>query len=84
MNVVCEIRPYRVVADGAGLFAILEARCGHVYSLQSDGDHHRKEARDDAAGMVDVVGRHWTSRAAAMANFHDMLDREEHYRQVLR
>lgn len=44
---------YRLIADEAGHYAVVEARCGHVYSLHGN---HRRQALDNEAGMQLVIG----------------------------
>lgn len=62
---------YRLIGDGAGRFAVIEARAGFVYSLDP---HHAAEAEDGPAGMAKVVGpRGWKARDAAQRLFDHMV-----------
>lgn len=54
---------FRLISDGRGRFAVVEARAGHVYSVHG---HHRREAEDCERGMIEVVGEDgWFDEAAA-------------------
>lgn len=81
-HVVEETHPYRLVQNDEGRRAVVEARCGHVYCL--DCDHPRHVAPDTSEGMASVVGHHgWMDSAHASALFRQMVDREEHYSEML-
>jgi hypothetical protein len=71
---------YRLITDGNGRFAVVEARAGKVYSLHAQG---RREAQDTEGGMELVVGNDWQARDQARRRFHEMLRSEEHYSQVI-
>lgn len=79
--VVKEMRPYRLIRDDGDRYAVIEARCGHVYCL--DCDHPRHMAPDTPEGMVSVMGHTWMDQAHAAALFKRMVDGEEHYSQML-
>jgi len=56
--IVLEDEPYRLITDGDEHYAVIEARDGLVYSLDS---HDRHEAPDTSDGMAAVVGHGWPS-----------------------
>lgn len=76
-----EVRPYRLVRDDVGRYAVLEVRCDHVYSLEPD--HPRHAAWDTEEGIVQVVGHGWTDRVRATALFRQMVDGEDFYSRML-
>lgn len=81
-TIVQEVRPYRFIRDESGRYAVIEARCGHVYCL--DCDHPRHEAPDTPEGMAEVVGaKGWSDYAGAMTRFRLMVDTEERYGETL-
>ncbi len=54
---------FRLISDGGGRFAVVEARAGHVYSVHG---HDRRRAEDSERGMGEVVGDDgWFDEAAA-------------------
>lgn len=79
--VVEEARPYRLICDDGGRYAVIEARCGHVYCL--DCDHPRHRAPDTPEGMASVMGHVWMDQANATALYRRMVDGEEHYSEML-
>jgi hypothetical protein len=80
-EIVQETRPYRLIRDEDGRCAVIEARAGHVYSLEST--HPRREAVDTPQGMATVVGNGWQDDVRALALFQLMVDNEERYSQIL-
>lgn len=72
---------YRLISDGEGRYAVIEARAGHVYSLHG---RQRREAADSAEGMAAVVGTDgWRDKATAERRFLEMRRREEKYGRIL-
>ncbi len=72
---------YRLITDNAGHFAVVEARCGHVYSLHG---HRRREAVDCEDGMSCVVGGDgWRNEQAARVNFNQAVQGEKYYSQLI-
>ena len=53
IKIVTEKETYRVITDGRGRYAVIEARAGHVYSLDP---RHSVHAEDTPEGMAQVVG----------------------------
>jgi hypothetical protein len=82
MNIIIihEAENYRLIANGEGHYAVIEARGGRVYSLHS---HARSEAPDTPEGMAAVVGDGWRNRQEARERFLDMLRCEKRYSEVL-
>jgi hypothetical protein len=81
-RIVDEARPYRLIRGQDGRYAVVEARCGHVYSL--DCEHPRHVASDSGLGMASVVGCGWQDFDHANALFRHMAGMEERYSQILR
>ena len=75
-QIVEEVRPYRLIQDDHGRYAVLEVRCGHVYCL--DCDHPRHCAEDTPEGMAQIA-THWTDRDHAAQLFRELVEREEYY-----
>lgn len=72
---------YRLITDGHGRYAVVEARNGHVYSLHGC---HRREAPDGDEGMAKVVGQDgWFEECAARRCFDLAVKGEDHFRQML-
>lgn len=72
---------YRLITDESGHWAVVEARCGHVYSLHG---HHRREAPDCEEGMACVVGHDgWRDERAARCCFEQAVKGERDYRQII-
>lgn len=70
---------YRLISDGQGHYAVVEARCGHVYSLHGN---HRRMALDSDAGMALVVGRDgWFHEQEARECLEAAARGEDYYRQ---
>lgn len=80
ISIIREEEPYRLIGDGAGRFAVIEARAGRVYSLHSRARH---EADDNPEGMAVVVGDGWRDEAAARRRFEAMCRREDRFSQVI-
>jgi len=75
VKVLDEQESWRLITDGTGRFAVIEARAGFVYSLDP---HHAAEAKDGPAGMAAVVGpRGWKSRDDAQRLFDHMVRGEQ-------
>ena len=80
-HVIAERESYRVVGDGAGRFAVLEARAGKVYSCDP---HHSAEAPDTPEGMRTVISqRGWKAREEALRLFEHMVRGERHLAETL-
>lgn len=80
ISIIREYEPYRLISDGSGRFAVIEARAGRVYSLHGCDRH---EADDDDSGMVRVVGDGWRDEAAARRRFEAMCRGETNYGEVI-
>ncbi|WP_142848463.1 hypothetical protein [Telmatospirillum sp. J64-1] len=83
ITIIQEERPYRLISDGLNHFAVLEARCGHVYPVHCDRRHQRPGLLDTTEGMA-VAARHdWTDWNEAAHRFRFMTENEERYAQIL-
>lgn len=72
---------YRLISDGEGRYAVIEARAGQVYSLHG---RQRREAADSAEGMAAVVGTDgWRDKVTAERRFREMRRREEKYGRIV-
>lgn len=72
---------YRLITDCAGHYAVVEARCGHVYSLHGN---HRRGAPDGEEGMARVVGWDgWFPEDQARACFDGAAQGEDYWRQCI-
>jgi hypothetical protein len=80
IRVIQEDEPYRLITDGRGHYAVIEARDGYVYSIHP---HHRHEALDTPAGMVCVVGDQWCDRDEALKQYQLMVRRETRYAEII-
>ena len=81
IEVIAEKESYRIIGDGRGKFAVVEARAGKVYSLDPQ---HTFEAEDTPGGMAQVVGpRGWRSRDEAAQLFKHMVSGERHLAETL-
>jgi len=80
VTIVLEEEPYRLITDGDGHYAVIEARDGLVYSLHS---HDRHEAPDTAEGMVAVVGDGWCKPGMAMECYCYMTQSEACYSELI-
>ncbi len=80
IHIIEEEKPYRLISDGEGRYAVIEARAGHVYSLHC---RQRNGALDSPAGMAVVVGDGWGDETPARQLFRDMCGREEGYSQII-
>jgi hypothetical protein len=80
VTIVLEEEPYRLITDGDGRYAVIEARNGLVYSLHS---HDRREAFDTAEGMAAVVGDGWCKPGTAMECYCYMTQREACYSELI-
>lgn len=81
IEIVLESETYRLITDDGERFAVVEARAGHVYSLDPQHSH---EAPDGAEGMAQVVGpRGWRSRHEAQRIFDHMVRGEQHLAESL-
>ena len=78
--IVLEDEPYRLITDGDEHYAVIEARDGLVYSLDS---HDRHEAPDTAEGMAAVVGDGWCKPGTAMEYYCYMTQREACYSELI-
>lgn len=84
ISIVREERPYRLITDGDGHYTVVEARCGHVYSLHCHPDCHpsRQGADDTPEGMA-AVAEDWYDRDEAERRFQYMVGCEEYYSQII-
>lgn len=80
IKIVLEEEPYRLITDGEGHYAVIEARHGCVYSLHC---HERREAPDTPDGMAAAVGDGWRDRGRAIERFEYMTRRENRYAQTI-
>ncbi len=81
IQVIAEKESYRLIGNGRGRFAVIEARAGRVYSLDPQ---HSAEAEDSPAGIAAVIGpRGWRSRDDAARLFRAMVSGERHYAETL-
>lgn len=80
ITIVEEQTPYRLITDGQGRYAVIEARAGHVYSLHG---RHRHGAADGPEGMAAVVGDGWRDEEKARQRFAAMCRGEEGYSQII-
>jgi hypothetical protein len=78
--IVLEDEPYRLITDGDERYAVIEARDGLVFSLDS---HDRREAPDTSDGMAAVVGDGWREQSVALKRYQYMIEYEARYSQVL-
>lgn len=79
INIVEVKETYRLITDEDGHYAVVEARCGHVYSLHGN---HRRMALDSDAGMALVVGKDgWFQEPEARACLEAAARGEDYYRQ---
>ena len=81
VETVAEQEVYRLIGDGEGRYAVVEARAGKVYSLDPQHSH---EAEDTPEGMLRVVGpRGWRSREEADRLFGAMVGGERKLAETL-
>ena len=80
VTIMLDDEPYRLITDGDGHYAVIEARNGLVYSLHS---HDRHEAPDTAEGMAAVVGDGWCKPGTAMECYCYMTQREACYSELI-
>ncbi len=80
LKIVHEVEPYRMVTDGRGHFAVLEARNGRVYTLHC---HDRREAPDTPDGMEAAVAGCWCEHEEAARRLLFMARSEKHYSETI-
>lgn len=81
IHIVAENKPYRLVRDDDGRYAVVEARAGKVYSLHG---RDRRHADDTPEGIAAVVGEDgWRDEQRARERFEFMCRREERYGQII-
>ena len=81
IRTVLEHATCRLIRDGRGRYAVIEARAGHVYSLDAQ---HSVEAPDTPDGMVHVVGpRGWKSRDEAARLFRSIVKDGKHLAETI-
>jgi len=81
IRIVHEAEPYRMITDGLGRFAVIEARNGRVYAINCD--HGRCEAEDTPEGMREVARGAWCDHERAGRQFLHMARGEKHYAETL-
>lgn len=81
VKILKEDEPFRLVTDGHGQFAVLEARWGHVYPV------HRHDCRcgcdDTPDGMEQAACQEWARSAQALAEFDLARQTEQRYAEIL-
>ena len=76
-TILREEESYRLISDGSGRYAVIEARAGHVYSLHP---MHRAECPDCPEGMLQVAGPDgWSDEPTARGRFEQMVRGERRY-----
>ncbi|MGE5546331.1 MAG: hypothetical protein ACM33T_05510 [Solirubrobacterales bacterium] len=70
---------FRLVTDGRH-WAVVEARCGHVYSLHGQ---HRREAPDGEDGIAQVVGEDWLTETDARDCFANAVSGGNAYARII-
>lgn len=81
VQVVDKQETYRLISDGHGRYAVVEVRCGQVFSLDA---HHSRKAADCDDGMLAVVGRDgWFDEAAARRCFDEAVRNGRHLSRVI-
>ncbi len=80
VRIVHEVDQYRMVTDGGGRYAVLEARNGRVYTLHCRG---RREAPDTPEGMAMAVGACWCRHEEAASRLLFMARSEKRYGETL-
>ncbi|MGE5503571.1 MAG: hypothetical protein ACM31L_04025 [Actinomycetota bacterium] len=82
VRIIDSAETYRLVCDDTGCrWAVVEARCRHVYSLDP---HHSRSAPDCAEGIEQVIGPNgWRDESTARREFADAVDGERYYSQVI-
>lgn len=79
--IVDQQETFRLISDGEGRFAVVEARAGHVYSVHG---HERREAVDDPDGMARVVGDDgWFDEESARHRFDDAVEGGQRYARIV-
>lgn len=82
ITVVREEESFRLIRDAEGRHAVVEARGGRVYSLDS---RERADAEDTPEGMAGVVGAdRWEDEESAVARFESMVRNERRFADKLR
>lgn len=80
ITIVQEQPPYRLIGDGGGRYAVIEARGGRVYSLHP---RRRRGAEDTPEGMARVVREGWCGGSTARRRFRSMVRNEERYARII-
>ncbi len=81
VKVLKEDEPFRLVTDGQGHYAVLEARWGHVYPVHR---HDCCDGCDDTAeGMEQAASKEWSRAAQAMAEFDFARQSEQRFAEIL-
>ena len=81
IETVLEHATCRVIHDGRGRYAVIEARAGRVYSLDAQ---HSVEALDTPEGMAQVVGpQGWVSRDEAARVFRSIVKEGKHLAETI-
>ncbi len=81
LQVIDTQETYRLISDGQGRYAVVEARCGHVFSLDA---RHSRQAADCEDGMVAVIGEDgWFDEHAARRCFEEAVRGERRLGRVI-
>ncbi len=80
VRIVHEVEPYRMVTDGEGRYAVLEARNGRVYTLDC---HCRREAPDTPEGMEAAARGCWCGHGEAARRLLFMARSERRYGETI-
>lgn len=72
---------FRLIECSPHGYAVVEARGGHVYSMDRE---MRRESEDSEAGMADVVGDDgWCDRQTASARFEQLVKAGQRYAEKI-
>jgi hypothetical protein len=81
VKIVDAAETYRLIADDRGRYAVIEARCRNVYSLDA---HHARHAPDTPEGMAQVVDEDgWCDERHARRCFDEAVNGERIYSQII-
>lgn len=80
VRVLDEDEPFRLVTDGLGHYAVLEARWGHVYPVHR---HDCCGCDDTPEGMEKAAEKEWRMAAQALAEFDFARQGEQRLAEIL-